>query len=646
MEKKKKILFHSAWSKSKTGYAHNTRETLKYLYSTGKYDIVEYANGLPAVPEAENKTPWRCRGSIPAHLVNDKNLLADRSASSYGSLLLDKVLQEEKPDFYICAEDIWGMPIFQKPYFNKIPTLCWITLDSLPLRDVDIELCSKTQNLWVWSPFAERALKEKGVTHVETVSGLIGNSKFFPYKDEEKALIRRSKMVWKNGENPDDYTIFGFVFRNQLRKLAPRLIEGFKDFQNKIPNQKVKLLFHTNFAETNSWDIPKVARELGVSLDNILCSYKCKSCKGVYVASFEGLGVQCRACGAKNSAYNPSISEGVTTEELNIIYNMMDAYIHPVTSGGLEIPMCEAMWVGLPCATPNYTYGEDFISSGYVTPLEFDHYWEVFSNYKKANPTIESISNFIRDVHFQKEKYKQIGLRGREWAINRFNVNEAGKKLEKLIDESNCDFDYNSINNNRSNENFEATEDIVDNEEWARYVLGGFYPFEKKENLDSAASQYATQLNLGSTTRKRLVDSIRIQAQIRNVSIDESNIANLIKKTEKLKIVYVMPESFGDCIISLSVLRGIKDTYPVSDLYVCTKRQNFEIFNPFVGSGFLSGVLPYMGEYMDNYKFWEGAENNKGFVDICFLPYILTQRIANYIHNGKDKNDLQPKRSS
>jgi hypothetical protein len=46
---------------------------------------------------------------------------------------------------------------------------------------------------------------------------------------------------------------------------------------------------------------------------------------------------------------------------------------------------------------------------------------------------------------------------------------------------------------------------------------------------------------------------------------------------------------------------------------------------------------------MDNLLWSEGFGEHKGYFDITFLPYIGTQRILNYLHNGKDKIDFDIK---
>ena len=46
MPKKKKILFHSNHSKAFTGFGKNCKNVLTYLHKTGKYEIIEAANGF------------------------------------------------------------------------------------------------------------------------------------------------------------------------------------------------------------------------------------------------------------------------------------------------------------------------------------------------------------------------------------------------------------------------------------------------------------------------------------------------------------------------------------------------------------------------------------------------------------------------
>ena len=101
---KKKILYHSNFSRILTGFGKNAKNVLQYLYSTGKYDIVELSNGTSQGHPELSLRPWKCVGGIPS----DKNTI-DRinrdpnlsKSAQYGSLCIDDIIKKEKPDIYL-----------------------------------------------------------------------------------------------------------------------------------------------------------------------------------------------------------------------------------------------------------------------------------------------------------------------------------------------------------------------------------------------------------------------------------------------------------------------------------------------------------------------------------------------------------------
>ena len=54
------------------------------------------------------------------------------------------------------------------------------------------------------------------------------------------------------------------------------------------------------------------------------------------------------------------------------------------------------------------------------------------------------------------------------------------------------------------------------------------------------------------------------------------------------------------------------------------------------GNPHVHKTIPY-SPVMDNLMWAEGRGKDKGFFEISFLPCIGTQKILNYVHNGKDK---------
>ena len=111
----------------------------------------------------------------------------------------------------------------------KINSIIWTTIDSLPVLPDAIDSAAKSKNYYVWSSFAQKELNNLGYENVKTLHGSIDDSFFYKKSFEEKELMRNFFGI------PLDSFIIGFVFRNQLRKSVPNLLEGFKKFKKNNP---------------------------------------------------------------------------------------------------------------------------------------------------------------------------------------------------------------------------------------------------------------------------------------------------------------------------------------------------------------------------------------------------------------------------
>ena len=168
----KKILFQTDSSLAKTGFGRNAKALLSYLYKTKKYEIVQYCCGTDYANISLQATPWKSVGTLPSD-PNERHRISQDAgqarSASYGSYLIDKVMSEEKPDFYFGVQDIWGTEFaIDKPWFNKINSVIWTTLDSLPILPSAVANAPKIKNYWIWSSFATKALNEMGHSHVKT----------------------------------------------------------------------------------------------------------------------------------------------------------------------------------------------------------------------------------------------------------------------------------------------------------------------------------------------------------------------------------------------------------------------------------------------------------------------------------------------
>lgn len=626
--KKKKVLIHSNHCKAYTGFGKHTKNILLYLQKTGKYDIVEFSNGIRwGDPSIEN-LPWKCQGSLPNNPALLKKLNQDPSlarSAGYGAHTIDKIIEEEKPDIYIGIEDIWAFTGYtEKKWWNEINCMVWTTLDSLPILPDAVKYAPKIKNYYTWSSFAQKALNKLGHSHVDTLHGALDTSNFYKLEDKDREKLRHFFGL----EN--DFVI-GFVFRNQLRKSVPNLLEGFKIFCQQNPECSAKLLLHTNWSE--GWDIPRLIKEKGIDPKRVLTTYVCSSCKNFHITNFSSNEEDCPFCGSKKTLKTTSTKLGVNETQLNQIYNAMDVYCHPFTSGGQEIPIQEAKLTELITLVTNYSCGEDCCTKESAgLPLNWTEYREPGTQFIKASTSPDSIAYQLKKVFkMSVNKRKEWGKKARDFAIENYSIESVGKKLEKILDNmefTNWDFDFKV---KPKNPEYNPPR-IEDQSEWLKNIYKNILDMNIHES-DEGHKHWTKRLS-EDMTREDVLKYFKQVATQENEKNKKVDFADLLDKDDEGKRLLIsMPQSIGDIYLCTSLLKNIKETYPNYNIYFATKPEYFEILE---GNPYIHRVIQY-NKNLDNLTTMEGYGNHKGFFEVAFLPFIGTQRMLNYMHNGKDK---------
>lgn len=629
MSRKKKIVYQSDFSLAKTGFGRAAKALLTFLYKTGKYDIVHYCCGLQYSNPELKKTPWKSIGSLPDNPQEIEQLNKDPNIArlaSYGAHYLDRVIQEEKPDVYIAVQDIWGIDFaIDKKWFNKISSVLWTTLDSLPILPSAVEKAPKIKNYWIWSDFATKALHELGHKHVKTLHGPLDVSNFYRLENYRREEIRKKYNI------PLDSFIIGFVFRNQLRKSVPNLLEGYSLWKRSNPQIKnTFLLLHTHWSE--GWNIPKLSKEYGIDPREILTTYICKKCGEYEIKNFHGQDVDCRFCKSEKSQVTTNVGIGVTEEQLNEVYNLMDVYCHPFTSGGQEIPIQEAKLTELITLVTNYSCGEEMCQeSAGSFELEWSEYREHGTEFIKASTKPNSIAKQINKVYNMSIlKRREMGIKAREWTIQNYAVENIGKEIEKFIDQS----EYTTYDFSLKEEDkdpFHQIPEIKNDSEWITYMYHNLLKMKDINGDDDGHKYWMTEISKGAKRQdiENYFRNVAAQENQKNKKIDFSDL--LDKDDEGRRIIYVMPESIGDIYISTSLFENIKKQYPNHNLYVATKPEYFEILE---GNPHIDKLLQFIPQ-MNQLLWLEGAGEHKGYFEVAFLPHAGTQLFLDYIHNGK-----------
>ena len=601
---------------------------MRYLFDTGKYNLVELANGIHWDAPPINTVPWTCRGSLPLPQELEGLSEEEKRGAGYGNKLVDRAIKEFKPDVYIGIEDIWAFNNFHlKSWWNKINTMVWTTLDSLPILPQAVEYAPKIKNYYVWASFAEKAFKEMGYNHVKTLRGSLDTSNFFRFSDKKRKKLRESHGL------SNEY-IVGFVFRNQLRKSVPNLLDGFKIFKEKEP--KAKLLLHTHWGE--GWDIPRLLQEKNIRPHDVLTTYICSKCSAYEVRPFSGHGQHCKRCGSQGTVNTTNTGKGVNEEQLNEVYNLMDVYCHPFTSGGQEIPIQEAKLTELITLVTNYSCGEDTCTeeSGGLS-LEWSEYREPGTQFIKASTSPQSIADQLTKAwELGEDDKREWGRKAREWTIDNFSVEVIGKQLEEIIDEMPpVDYDYDGGAVIKLDNTYEPKKDYSSRGDFLVDIYKNILKDEVDEN-SQGFKHWMGQLEAGKQPAE-IINHFRQVALEHNQKTNTLDLSEMLGDEDKGKrIAVVIPQSETDVLLINSLLKNLKKQYKKYNLYIFTQPQYFPYIddNPHIHK-----LIPYSPS-VENSLLMEGVGDHEGLFEIVFYPHTTTQKNMSYIHNALDKHQF------
>lgn len=641
--RKKRVLFLTDYAGAFTGFGKQCKLLLNYLYKTGKYEILNAAQGIPKHGPHEHKFPWKSIGVLPddqnkINQINQDPNLARMAA--YGSLEITNIVKEFKPDLVFSINDTWGSQfVINEPFFDNIPTICWNTFDSLPLLPDTIENAKKIKEYWTWSDFARKELHKLGFNHVKNQYPLVNTQNFYKLSDAKISEVKSRYGI------PQDAFIIGFVFRNQLRKLINTQIEAYALFKKHNPEIKNTFLYtHTHYGE--GWDIHRLCEQYGVDPKEVLCTYICKETRLYFIAPFHGQDIE-NPITKRKTLITTNVGLGVTDEQLNEIYNLFSLYSHPATSGACELPCVEAALTEKIITTCAYSFGEDIIehNKGSI-PMKFTFYTEHGTQFLKSQPSPYELSKIFKKVYEMKPQQKrQMEIDSRKWALENYSIEINGKKICEFIDNfsllNDDSFEFKNRSDKKQNPNA-IIQDNPDSKIWLKSLYKSILDMEVSDQ-DEGLIHWLQKLD--QNVPKNQIESYFRQVAQQEIAKNENKnveLKDLFNEFEEYKkVLVVQPESIGDIFLVTSLLESIRNRYP-SDKYKIYFSTKPEYKNLIDGNPFVDKWIPYH-PVMDNAIIMEGGMGQKGVCDIVYNPYFSTQRLLSYMHNGEDKIDLELK---
>lgn len=631
--RKKRILFLTDYAGAMTGFGKQCKLLLTYLYKTNKYEIINAAQGLKNEGPVLDKFPWKTIGVVPTDPSKLQQIQQDPNLgrmASYGNLELSRIVKEIKPDIVFAINDTWGSQfVTDLPFFKKIPTVCWNTFDSLPLLPETIKKAPDIKHYWTWSDFARQELHKLGFDHVKNQYPLVNTERFYKLPDSKIAEIKGRFGI------PQDAFIIGFVFRNQLRKLINTQIEAYALFKQHNPEIKNTFLYtHTHYGE--GWDIPRLCQQYGVNPKEVLCTYICKETRQYFIGPFHGQNAK-NPITQKQTLVTPTTNFGITDEQLNEVLNIFSVYSHPATSGACELPCVEAALAEKIIVTCEYSFGDDIIKNNKGSiPIKFNFYTEHGTQFLKSQPSPYDLSKIFKKIYSMKPQLKsKMEKDSREWALKNYSIEINGKKFENFIDSCELankdDFNFNLDSNKTPNPDA-IVEDNLNNTIWLKSLYQLILD-RKIEDHDEGLLFWLQKLEQ-QTPKKDIENYFRQVAKEEIEKNQPLNFEDFLDKNDSGKrCIIVMPQTERDVFLVSSLFESFKETYPDFNLYVATKP---EYNNLLSGNKYIHKIIPYVPQ-MENLLWLEGINEHKGYFEIGFLPYIGTQKIFNFQHNGKDK---------
>jgi glycosyltransferase involved in cell wall biosynthesis len=567
---------------------------------------------------------------------------------AYGNTAVEEFVVNNKLDVVLAVEDVWafeGGAYLNSEWFKHIKqnTVLWSTADSEPILPNFKEWAEKCPNVWFWSSFAERCLREENKDkygHCKTLHGSINSKLWFPLPQNQRLALRKSFGI------QDDEKIIIYLGRNQLRKLFWSHMEALKKWKQKFPNKKLRLLFHCSWDEGGmGWPLDRIRDELKLSKEDVLSTYYCKTCGFWNVQPFEGQDLDCPVCQGKKTRLTAGVGSTITEEDLNKIYNLADGSASIFTSGGFEYTHAESLLAGVPLASVDYSCGEDFCKNDFVYTIQGTFTRETGTSFKKFVPNIDSIVNFYDHIYnMSPEKKNKVVLKGRQWAIENFDASIITQKIENFIDTCKpIDWD---VYFNRKKELKDPNAPIEDIQDDFEFVCTAYERILKMMDMrDRNKPETAHWLNFltqpkdKNQLKNELINTFRQIAAQKNQEVQKLTLADLLIKNDKKHLLLVAKESGGDIFHVSATLDSLRQSYPKENwnIYLACDKQYFDLLdlNPNIDK-----ILEY-NPSMENEINMTGMGGNKGTFDAYIHSTILCQRQLSYLTNNNLSLQLQ-----
>ncbi len=410
MAEKRKVLWLSDHPLVPSGVGIQANYVITNLLKTGRYKFTCLGGALrhpdyrPTIvdPEIFGQDGWIIH-PVDGHGNKD---------------LLRQFLAKEKPDVLVLFTDprfftwVWEM---EDEVRAVCPIVYWHVWDNDPIPDFNRPLYEATDYVMALSLKTYGILQGIGfdkerfsyVPHAEP------DDVFKPLSEDEVAKARKQHF----GPFADREFVVMWNNRNARRKMTGDVMESFSRFAKKVGKAKVALLMHTATGDPEGQDVHWLSKHLGME-DTLLLS-----------------------------------ENRVSTEQMNLLYNLSDCVINISNNEGFGLGTLEALFAGVPIVV-NMTGGlqfqagdwwcdlDDFSDQDKLTKIaksrRSTHRWWGVPVWPAARNLVggqqvpgiyddrvndQDVANALEKMYrTPRNERKRIGLEAREWAREKFSM--------------------------------------------------------------------------------------------------------------------------------------------------------------------------------------------------------------------------------
>jgi glycosyltransferase involved in cell wall biosynthesis len=413
MQKKKIFLVNDA-SFLSTGYAIYGKEILTRLHKNPEFEVAELGCYADIKSVSDKNIPWKFYPNCVANNDTRIDEYKSNNINQFGQWRFNRCLADFRPHIVFDIRDYWMFSYQEnspfKKYFN------WIIMPATDSAPPKLEWLYTYKNADLVVPYTEWAKKTlstycgKNINLFSKIANAgINPDEFYPIDNKDQ---HKNNFFGKN------ISVVGVVMRNQKRKLFPDLMIAYKRYLEQIKHFNIELYknsylyLHTSYPEESGWDIPSLLLEHEL-LDKTYLTYVCRNCKNFFPSKFHGSIQSCKIC-ANGHATVCSASAGVSTQQLNQIYNFFDLFVQYAICEGFGMPQVEAAACGIPIVSVDYSAMTEIVDNleGYKIPVD-RVFREMETNADRVYPDIEYTTQVFYDF-FVKESVESRRLKAQK----------------------------------------------------------------------------------------------------------------------------------------------------------------------------------------------------------------------------------------